>query len=196
MLSTGWKIFIVIVAIVVIFSAIFFPVYFTQTSGSSSGDTSGSSSTSSLPKKSLDSGTVPAVELGVLPLAPWGACTGFNDPTAQWIWSTPDAASGASANLKTKFQKIYTVPTSQTLNMYVIVDDTSEVFLNGSKIADVTGGWGGAGNKVTLSLVAGDNLIEIVAVNAGGPAGLLVSCYDNPTSIPFHSDKNWVWKLV
>lgn len=156
-------------------------------------NSSGNNSTSTLPKKQTSANALPVSVLGQVGMAPWGPCPGFNDSTANWIWSQDGSDISAQANIKVKFQKIYTVPTDQRINLYVIADNTSNVSLNGTNIGPAIGGWGGAGNKIPLDLKAGDNLIEIVAINEGiGPAGLLASAYDtNPAS--FHTDSSWVW---
>jgi hypothetical protein len=60
------------------------------------------------------------------------------------------------------------------------------------------GGWSGDyiknGNRKTIELRPGTNIIKFVANNQGGPAGILAACFGPGEQLLFHTDGRWRWK--
>ena len=129
-------------------------------------------------------------------MAPWGSASKFVDSSAQWIWNLQTAATTAPANVPIKFSNQWNNTTGVAVPavLHVIVDDTATVDLNGTKVKDIAGGWGGTDYpKLPISLVPGNNIIDIIATNGGGPAALIVSLVrTSDSSVLLRSDSSWV----
>jgi len=80
----------------------------------------------------------PAFGLGAFGIAPWGSWSGasFVDPTAQYIWSEAGAASTAAVNVPVTFSHQLSNPNGVAVDatMHVIVDDTADIAVNGTKV--------------------------------------------------------------
>ena len=136
-----------------------------------------------------------AIELGQYPQQPWGSASAFIDPTAVWMWNTSDAEKTAPATA-VKFENQYYNSTSTAIPavMHVIADDSATVSINGTQVGTAAGGWAAPSYpQIAVSLQPGNSIINIVATNAGGPAGLLVSLVKtSDKSVLLHSDKSWI----
>ncbi len=135
----------------------------------------------------------PASVLGPYDMGPWQA-SNFRDRSAQWIWNDPDAAGGAAQGACIVFNRAYTARTAVDATMDIVVDNQATVYLNGARVGQAAGGWeGGDYPKLALRLKRGANIIDVEAVNAGGPAGLLVSVRDGAGAVLLRSDASWKW---
>jgi len=150
---------------------------------------------------------VPGINVDVMPSVyvaaaynsgPWGQNT-FPDSAAQWIWYTPDAASGAPTNTNAPVSLLYkyTNNTGQYVvaDLYIMVDDYSNVFLNGVQIGgQINAGWETIGMQPNVlnavSFQTGDNILAILCANGGGPAGMCMTAMSNG-AVLFHSDSSW-----
>ena len=115
---------------------------------------------------------------------PWGV--DFVDKRAQWIWYTPNAQSDAPTN-ENSAELIfgsYTGPTSETNyiigNIYCCCDNYGKIKVNGSS-TDINGtemqvnGWSTHKFQVWINPAPSNNIIELYVINAGGPAGIMLS---------------------
>lgn len=190
---------IIIIVVVVVLLLLGVGIYVMSSSKSTETATGAESGTTGLPKKTIDVNTSAAVVLGDVGINPWGACPKFKDRTAKWIWSSIKAEEGAGANIAIKLQKIFNSTVAQTGKIYGMVDDNSIVYINGTKVGEINGGWGDGDIPVlNLPLTAGENLLEIIATNRGGPAGFIAAIYDAAETSPplSHTDSSWIWKLT
>lgn len=137
-----------------------------------------------------------AISLGKYPIAPWGSTSNFVDPQAQWIWNLSTAATEAPANIPIKFSTLYTNSSGSPIDavLHVLVDDNATVYLNGTKVGVVGGGWNSPDyTKLPISLPIGYNTIDIVATNAGGPAALIASLVKtSDKSVLLRTDNTWL----
>ncbi len=147
----------------------------------------------------LDQGeTGPVYSMGKVGDWPWGACPGFKDQNAEWIWHTAGlwAKHGSSGLLIYEYDNITGSPIEGRIN--IIVDNFAKVYVNGDNIWNGGGGWRGPGrisNPFTLN--TGKNMIMVDAMNGGGPAGLLMTCYNASTDIKlFSTNMNGGWKSI
>ena len=147
----------------------------------------------------LDQGeTGPVYSMGKVGDWPWGACPGFKDQNAEWIWHTAGlrAKNGSSGLLIYEYDNITGSPIEGRIN--IIVDNFAKVYVNGDNIWNGGGGWRGPGrisNPFTLN--TGKNMIMVDAMNGGGPAGLLMTCYNASTDIKlFSTNMNGGWKSI
>lgn len=156
--------------------------------------------------------------------APWGGTvysdgTPFpvDDNKSVWIWNIPDASSNwdlpDTGDVPILFVGQYTQGESyQYVNIHGMCDNASTITVNGSSThyipndaktmfnADnsemsIVGGWGTNGNPIyTVLFRPGVNTIEVLATNAGGPAGLFLSItnYTNDTVL-MGTDSNWMY---
>jgi hypothetical protein len=126
-------------------------------------------------------------------MAPWGTSTPGGDTTASWIWNTSGADVSATYGPWVHFFKNFVSSSTFTGTLYIICDNHGFVYLNGKPISstNVGGGWGGGnGNAVSINITQGNNLIEIIGYNVGGPAGLIASLY-NGGSLVLNTDSSW-----
>jgi hypothetical protein len=140
-----------------------------------------------------------AIQLGAFGFAgdPWGTASNFVAPDAQWIWNASTAATSAEANVPITFSNQWWNQTSNNVDaiLHVIVDDTATVSLNGTKLRDVEGGgWNTTSYpQIPVTLTPGNNRIDIVATNSGGPAALLVALVrSSDKAVLLKSDSTWV----
>jgi endo-1,4-beta-xylanase len=125
----------------------------------------------------------PVSVLGLYGIKPWGTTSNFVDKSAQWIWNTSTAVSGAPLT-PVKFKKVLkNTGDPKAVTVHIITDNTGYLSVNGKSIGSIEDvGWKNVNyTKLPLTLIKGDNILIIKAVNAGGPAGLLYSVIDNTT---------------
>ena len=158
--------------------------------------------------------SVPVYVLGNYGIAPWGKSGtapppgfiplrstsqsyiyDFPDSFANWVWYSQLANQNAITNIDKDIiiQYVYNNNSGNQISatMFIIIDNYCDIFLNNNKIGiDIGGGWNGPCNKIDITLINGNNLLEFKVQNAGGPAGLLVSCLKNH-DILFHTDNSW-----
>ena len=154
-----------------------------------------------IPSFNITQPTINAFSLGAYDIAPW-SCSNFKDidSTAQWIWYTTGATTNAPTdNTPANFQYIYLNDTNTTIKatLYCIVDNSATIKINNVEQSTKFAGGLGSGPypHMSIELVPCNNLIEILAMNAGGPAGLLVSVIDEDKKVLFNTDSNWVVTL-
>jgi len=139
----------------------------------------------------------PVKQLGSFSMNPWGSASNFIDKQAQWIWNIDTAATDAPLTpIKFSTQFMNSSLSELPATLHVIVDNSATVTLNGTKIGDVAGGgWATQDySKIKMNLKSGNNIIDIVAANAGGPAGLIASLVkDSDKSVLMRTDSSWVW---
>ena len=125
--------------------------------------------------------------LGQFGCSPWGG-SAFPDPTANWIWYTPNAQQNAPVNAGNPVTFLYqfTMPGTNYTNVTIsaMCDDRSQVYLNGNLVGAVNGGWGSPGTQFSAVLNPGSNWVMASVENTGGPAGFLLSIY---------SQNNFFW---
>ena len=139
-----------------------------------------------------------AIQLGAMGIDPWGSMSKFVDPSAQWIWNLQTAAVDAP-NTPVKFSNQWynTSSTNVPATLHILVDNKATVMLNGEKIADVEGGWSQPDYpKVNLSLIPGNNVIDVIATNTGGPAALIASLVASGETIILRTDSTWVTNSI
>jgi hypothetical protein len=135
-----------------------------------------------------------AIELGILGMSPWGPAPHFVSREAKWMWNTSTAATEAS-NLPVTFRHQYwngeTTPIEAEL--HVIADDNAVISINGAKIGEASGGWERSNYPMfPVSLQPGNNKIDIVTTNKGGPAALMVALVrKSDKSLLLKSDSSW-----
>lgn len=136
--------------------------------------------------------SAPAIDLGAYGMGPWSSASRFVDPLARWLWNIPSAASDAPTGVDVTFQREIrnTSSVSTDVTLHIIVDNRATVSLNLAVIQAVSGGWWTPTYpRIGLVLEPGTNLLNIVAVNDGGPAGLLFSMVrDVDGSVVMRSD--------
>jgi hypothetical protein len=141
-------------------------------------------------------GKEPVCNLGKFGIAPWGSKAKFIDLTAEYSWNTSTAQKTAPATtilLQAQYFNIGSTP--MTVTLHTIVDNNAEIRLNGSKQAQVIGGWTDANYpKIMLQLKPGNNIIDVIAYNGGiGAAGLLMSLIDSTGRVLLNTNKEtWV----
>ena len=142
--------------------------------------------------------TNPSYELGVPGMSPWNN-SGFADGSAKWIWNSQGAASWAPANQRISFQQMLNNIQEYNVNvtLHMIVDDVATIYLNDVKKGDVSGVWWAGANypKIALSLNPGQNVLKIIALNGGGPAGLLYAVLGANGQPIIHSDTSTRWYM-
>ena len=147
----------------------------------------------------LDQGeTGPVYSMGKVGDWPWGACPGFKDQNAEWIWHTAgvSAKNGSQGLLIYEYDNITGSPIEGRIN--IIVDNYGKLYVNGDNIWNGGGGWRGPGRiSRPFTLNTGKNLIMVDASNSRGPAGLLMACYNASTDIKlFSTNMNGGWKSI
>jgi len=152
---------------------------------------------------------LPVYIAGAFGDSPWGT-SNYPDTTASWIWYTENAASDAPYITEPVYFLYvfdYTCGTTgtscnyTTANIYGMCDNGCSITVNGSSTdlngtsMTISGGWGGEGNTgFVVSINPGNNIIEVLATNAGGPAGLLLSFIDQTTSsLLFNTNSKWYY---
>lgn len=145
----------------------------------------------------------PQVVLGPYGIAPWKGNSKFPDPTASWVYSVAGANIGAPRDTYTNFQTIYTNSEAYpvTASLFVMVDDTATVYLNGVSLgAVVQFSYDNVGPAMMVDLQPGDNKIDFLTYNAGdadSPAGLIYSLIDPKTNtVLIHSGPKHVGESV
>jgi len=125
---------------------------------------------------------------------------GFPDPTAYWIWDRPTAYSDAPKGA-VYFRRLIQLNSPQTVRIYLSVDDTGEVYLDGTLAVENTAAkaWE---TTVTadLTLAAGVHWIAMHGEQGAGvpqpdPASDLLAIYSLVNSAPsqllVHTDATW-----
>lgn len=140
----------------------------------------------------------PVYSMGKVGDWPWGPCPGFKDQNAEWIWHTAGiyAKNGSSGLLIYEYDNTTGATIEARIN--IIVDNFAKVHVNGDHVWEGGGGWrtsGGASKAFTINM--GMNIIMVDAMNGGGPAGLLMTCYNTATNIKlFSTNMNGGWKSI
>lgn len=131
-----------------------------------------------------DSAWAAAVEEGGYGAAPWYSGVTFPTGTpARWIWSY-DAHDDWGAGPGTVYFRKTFVSSGTQLQLTLAADDSFEAYLDGVQIR--------AGSPwtqpfpVTVEVAPGvPHVLAVVAVNGGGPAGLLVDAVESSTPVSF-----------
>ena len=109
------------------------------------------------------------VSANLVPLANYPAGCGPTigaDHSATAIFNSPNACSGAPVQMAMYSQIIYS-PTAQTAQVISSDDDTTLIVLNGNYV--LTTFCCEQNTAATVSLIQGDNYLDVFAVNQGGP---------------------------
>lgn len=132
---------------------------------------------------------------------PWGLGAKFYDPTASWIWNSPNANINALFGVVVPFGATYVNPASHSVNgtVNIIVDNMCDVFLNGVLAFSVAdGSYKGGYPAVKVLLAPGLNTFIFKAVNMpnmaligfNNPAGLIYAVVGDGGDILIHSGGN------
>ena len=139
-----------------------------------------------------------AVDLGPYGMSPWGTSSNFADRSARWIWNTWGADSWANWYQPIRFVQTYTnsLPRGRPVVIHLLIDNYGSISLNGQVLGIFDDGWANWGDtgypKLRGTLQPGQNLIDMLGVNSGGPAGLLLAVVDAASgAVLFHSDSTW-----
>ena len=146
---------------------------------------------------------------------PWNLTTSYIDPTAQWIWYTEEASENAPVNpTPVLILGVYNNSSNsyQYANIYGCCDNSCTIVINSSNvdisgnIMGISGGWGGNGDTgMQVQFNPGANYIEAYVINAGGPAGLLLSFIDQTNNATVFCNTNingnqnmgaWYYSLI
>jgi len=190
---------LVIISIVVglFFGGVFGSNAVTDTQKKDATDSVATGGTASNPPPSLTGAD--AFKLGDMGMGPWGGASKFIDSAAQWIWNLKSAVADAP-NDPIKFSNVYNNTTGSNMEatLHVIVDNEGTVFLNSTEVKKVAGGWDTETYpRVDLTLKPGYNVIDIVAKNSGGSAGLVMALTKkSDNSILLRSDSSWKTNAV
>jgi hypothetical protein len=127
---------------------------------------------------------------------PWGI-QNFADPTAKWIWYTPEAASwdiqapnnvGAPITLFKGFS--YSGSGYIKANIRGHCDNYTAIYFNGKKLGELDDWWSEFNFQVMVQ--PGENLIAAAVVNEGGPAGFILTIMDaNSNTVIVNSNTDW-----
>jgi len=130
---------------------------------------------------------------------PWGV--NFVDTDAKWIWYTKGAQSDAPNN-ENNAELIfgnYIGPSSETNyttgTIYCCCDNFCKIIFNGSN-TDINGtemqvnGWSIHKFQVTINPAPADNIIELYVINAGGPAGVMLSILNDDNKVMCRTSAN------
>lgn len=133
------------------------------------------------------------IVLGPIGIGPWGTTwSGLEnfpkDPNTQWIWNSPGAQNNAPSSINIRFVYFYTNTTqsAQQATLSFVVDNYGVVYLNNQILTNGLEGF----NQLNVTFAPGENMVELVAQNFGGPAGLAVICKQGPTTL-FRSGPGW-----
>jgi hypothetical protein len=117
---------------------------------------------------------------------------GFTDQKAHWVWNT--AFSQSPSDVPVYFFAVYDAPTATSAVVEYTCDNAGELSVNdvviSSSLADFR-----TAQKSTVSLKQGQNVIQIMAMNLGGPGlslgGLIASMTVNLTVVLRTEVKSW-----
>jgi hypothetical protein len=133
--------------------------------------------------------------LGAYGMGPWGSQGSWPDAQAQWIWDRPGAASDAPGGVSVSMEAYYfNTGALLSATLHVMADNHADVYLNNRLVQQgVGGGWGSnAYPRVALSLPPGSNVLRLVCVNDGGPAGLVAALTEDASGrVLLHTDASW-----
>ena len=124
-----------------------------------------------------------------------GAPSPLEQPTAQWIWSTPDAATNAP-NQTLYFRLDIDLPADpEAATVLITADNTYTLYINGFETASGNNWKQPTRRDVTGALRKGRNVIAVEAGNGGGPAGLYLSCNIETAdgALSASSSDQWRW---
>jgi hypothetical protein len=134
-----------------------------------------------------DSTWLAAVDEGQVPVAPWGAVAVPAGSLAHWIWSY-DSRSGDDTQT-VYFRKAF-VPNAASMTLTITADNSFTAYVNGVQV--------GAGNSYPtaytfpVTVTPGvTNVIAVVAVNAGGPGGLIADIRNADSASALVSTTAW-----
>lgn len=135
---------------------------------------------------------------------PWGTKQMPSNSGGKWIWYTNNANNGAPVNTQTPMTFLYnynnTNGTIMNITLWCICDDSADIYWNSEFKGTVVAGWDGAGSPTQLNfqLMPGNNYIQALAINTGGPAGLLLVAVqsDNNNTVVFTTDETWKYTPI
>lgn len=142
--------------------------------------------------------------LGTYGMAPWGSASGFVAPSASWIWNSSTAYSDAPTdNFYIEVDWADSVPAPYWATLHIIVDNTCDVYMNGSYVGSVRSeGWNTTNyTRLSIYIQGGYNLLRLYVGNAAGntpnPAGLLCALVrdsDGVVMLPSGSQMRYYWR--
>lgn len=161
------------------------------------GDEAGAKTTS---QTAMQLSGTPAIDNGGLTGNIWNITQAtFPDANARIIWNAAGAASSAGTApnaLPIIFSKAYYNQSGSPMpvTVYAMVDDTADIFLNGTAIGSIVNCC--VVKKFNLTLSPGNNVLSFAAKNlntTNNPAGLLVTVVDAGNNVLFHTDNTWTF---
>jgi hypothetical protein len=139
--------------------------------------------------------------LGPRDMAPWGVTPSIPDPNARWIWSTAEADKSAPTGTPVVFQTqvINVAGESYAATLFVVADNTADVYLNDLKLGTAAGGWSAEGKaaRYDVQIPPGISVITLIAINVESPyptnpAGIIATLIDRRNDQPvMHTDHGW-----
>ncbi|KAG5191350.1 hypothetical protein JKP88DRAFT_174697 [Tribonema minus] len=143
----------------------------------------------------------PVVDQGGFGTVPWGSASQFEDKTAKWIWTSPNARFSApvgSYNFAAQLKIMSVTPV--TAMLHILVDNDADIYLNGEKVGSASLGFSARDySRIPLTLVWGVNDIVLRCTNTGvGPAGVCASLIDDVSKTPLLKTEGsrWVYNKV
>jgi hypothetical protein len=132
---------------------------------------------------------------------PWGL-TNSNYINAKWIWSTQDASLNAIDAREYPYESywfyytFYYTGMDNTGKLYCICDNFAKIYFNYyiNNSSFISSDWtttSGQYNNITIK--NGLNYIIIAAYNIGGPAGLILTIYDNANNCIVNTNEYWTF---
>lgn len=137
---------------------------------------------------------------GTYTMAPWNV-SNFPDPTALWVWYTPNSHTSASVNVENyvnipvSIVYVYNNLASNAVSAKVsaIVDDVALLIVNDIEIGNqFSAGWSGSYTTMNITLEPGFNSIVFNCVNQSGSAGLLATIMVGSTVL-FNTNSKWYY---
>lgn len=125
----------------------------------------------------------PAAALGRVGASPWGAPSGWPDPTATWLGPSATANTGYPVG-EWLLRKAVFLPQSGPYTLSLAADDQATVYVDGQ--AWVTSTSYTTTTQATRSLNAGWHLLAVSGLTTGAapaPAGVLLSLQDNQGTV-------------
>ena len=138
--------------------------------------------------------------IGPRDMAPWGFTPAIPDPNARWIWNTADSDKSAPTGTHVVFQTMVNVTgESYAATLFVVVDNTAEVYFNDLKLGTAAGGWSPEGKaaRYDVRMPPGVSVITMIATNIASPsptnpAGIIATLIDRRNDQPvMHTDHVW-----
>ena len=161
----------------------------------------GTGISSTLPQPASNMGIgANTIEIGPLDSPPWSNNGNKGwlcpyDSTAKWIWNVSQSDAPKIPNKNVTFTNYYYSDNPVTATLYIAADDVAVVSVNNIQVGQVMAGWpnsDAAPTQIPVSFDQGSNDISIVAVNRGGPGGIVFTIIRNyDKAVLINSNNKW-----